>query len=197
MCSIISRGFGAERAVIVGYARTSTADQEAGFAAQRRDLEAAGCERLFSEKVSSMGGRAQLEAALDFVREDDVFVVTKLDRLARSVRNLMEVMDRLKAKNVELRILDMGLDTSTPTGKLILGVMAHVAQFERDMMLERQREGIARAKADGKFKGRKPAARAKAADIRRLRAEGVMPTAIAAKLNIGRTSVHRVLGAGV
>jgi DNA invertase Pin-like site-specific DNA recombinase len=182
--------------VIVGYARTSTADQEAGFAAQRRDLEAAGCERLFSEQVSSMGGRAQLEAALDFVREDDVFVVTKLDRLARSVRNLMEVMDRLKAKNVELRILDMGLDTSTPTGKLILGVMAHVAQFERDMMLERQREGIARAKADGKFKGRKPTARAKAAAIRRLRAEGVMPTAIAAKLNIGRTSVYRVLDAG-
>ena len=182
--------------MIVGYARTSTADQEAGFEAQRRDLEAAGCERLFSEQVSSMGGRAQLEAALDFVREDDVFVVTKLDRLARSVRNLMEVMDRLKAKNVELRILDMGLDTSTPTGKLILGVMAHVAQFERDMMLERQREGIARAKADGKFKGRKPTARAKAAAIRRLRAEGVMPTAIAAKLNIGRTSVYRVLDAG-
>ena len=182
--------------MIVGYARTSTADQEAGFAAQPRDLEAAGCERLFSEQVSSMGGRAQLEAALDFVREDDVFVVTKLDRLARSVRNLMEVMDRLKAKNVELRILDMGLDTSTPTGKLILGVMAHVAQFERDMMLERQREGIARAKADGKFKGRKPTARAKAAAIRRLRAEGVMPTTIAAKLNVGRTSVYRVLEAG-
>jgi DNA invertase Pin-like site-specific DNA recombinase len=179
--------------MIVGYGRTSTVEQAAGLEAQRRDLLAAGCQKLFEEQVSSVAQRAQLEAALDFVREGDVFVVCKLDRLARSVRNLMEVMDRLKAKGVELRILNMGLDTSMPTGKLILGVMANIAQFEREMMLERQAEGIAKAKREGKFKGRKPTAMAQAAEIRRLHAAGVMPTAIATQLGIGRTSVYRAL----
>ncbi|WP_273972734.1 recombinase family protein, partial [Xylella fastidiosa] len=103
-----------------------------------------------------MGKRAQLEAALEFLREGDVLVVTKLDRLARSVADLMELIQTLDRKSVGLRVLNLGMDTHTPTGKLMLIVLGGVAQFEREMMLERQREGVARAKAAGKYKGRKP-----------------------------------------
>ncbi len=106
--------------------------------------------------MSSVAARPELEAALDFVREGDVFVVTKLDRLARSVANLLEIVARLERKGVTLRILNLGLDTSTPTGKLMLTVMGGVAEFERSMMLERQREGIAKAKGEGRYKGASP-----------------------------------------
>ncbi|MDD0868884.1 recombinase family protein, partial [Xylella fastidiosa] len=142
--------------MIVGYARTSTADQMAGFDAQLQELKAVGCKKMFQEQVSSVGKRAQLEVALEFVREGDVLVVTKLDRLARSVADLMELIQTLDRKSVGLRVLNLGMDTHTPTGKLMLTVLGGVAQFEREMMLERQREGVARAKAAGKYKGRKP-----------------------------------------
>ena len=181
--------------MIVGYARTSTVDQVAGFEAQDRDLKAAGVERSFAEQVSSVGDRPELEAALGFVRQGDVFVVTKLDRLARSVANLMEVVARLEAKGVTLRILNLGLDTSTSTGKLMLTVMGGVAEFERTMMLERQREGIAKAKAEGTYKGRKPTARAKAAEVQAMKAEGKSVRAIAEALGISVGSVHGMLKA--
>ncbi|BAI72022.1 DNA-invertase [Azospirillum sp. B510] len=182
--------------MIVGYARTSTVEQEAGLDAQLRDLEAAGCERIFREQVSSVdvAARDQLTAALDFVREGDALVVTKLDRLARSVAHLLEIVAVLGRKNVALRILGLGIDTGTPTGKLLLTVMGGIAEFERSIMLERQREGIAKAKADGKYKGRKPTARAKATEVRQLHADGVGPAEIARRLDIGRASVYRVLG---
>jgi DNA invertase Pin-like site-specific DNA recombinase len=179
--------------MLVGYARTSTIDQEAGFEAQLRDLAALGCERVFQEQVSSVARRDQLEAALAFVREGDTLVVTKLDRLARSVTHMGEIVSRLEAKGVALRIEAMGVDTSTPTGKLMLNVLASVAQFEREMMLERQREGIAKAKAAGAYKGRKPTARAKSAEVKALSAEGLSMPKIAAKLGIGVGSVHRIL----
>lgn len=179
--------------MIIGYARTSTVEQEAGFAAQLRDLEAAGCERTFSEQVSSIAERQQLEAVLDFVRDGDVLVVTKLDRLARSMGNLMDIVRVLERKKVGLRILAMNLDTSTPTGKLMMNVLGSVAQFEREMMLERQREGIAKAKAEGKYKGRAPTARSKAADIRELKAQGLAAPAIAEQLGVSVRSVWRAL----
>ena len=181
--------------MIVGYARTSTVEQVAGFEAQERDLRTAGVEKVFAEQVSSVASRAQLEAALDFIRAGDVLVVTKLDRLARSVADLCAIVKRIEAKNAALRILAIGLDTATSTGKLMLNVLASVAQFEREMMLERQREGIAKAKGEGKYKGRAPTARAKAADVRRLADEGMTREAIAAKLNIGVASVYRALRA--
>jgi DNA invertase Pin-like site-specific DNA recombinase len=181
--------------MIVGYARTSTTEQVAGFEAQSRDLTTAGVERTFAEQVSSVADRPQLEAALDFVRDGDVFVVTKLDGLARSVANLLEIVARLDRKGVTLRILNLGLDTSTPTGKLMLTVMGGVAELERSMMLERQREGIAKAKADGVYKGRKPTARAKADDVRALKAEGKSVRAIAEALGISVGSVHGLLKA--
>src|SRR6516225_5626668 len=177
---------------LVGYARTSTADQQAGLEAQHRDLKAAGCRKVFSEQASAVGQRAQLEAALDYCREDDTLVVTKLDRLARSARHLSELVDRLEGKGVTLRILNFGgdaVDTRGATGRLMLNMFAAMAQFEREMMLERQREGIARAKAEGKYKGRKPTARAKAEQVRLLLADGIGPSEVVRRLGIGRTSV--------
>src|SRR5262245_1820849 len=151
--------------MLVGYARTSTVEQLAGFEAQTRELKAAGCDKLFAEQVSSVATREQLEVAVDYIREGDVLVVTKLDRLARSMRDLMAIVYRIKGKGAALRILNMNLDTSTPTGELILNVLGSIAQFERAIMLERQREGIAAAKAAGRYKGRAPTARAKSDEV--------------------------------
>jgi DNA invertase Pin-like site-specific DNA recombinase len=182
--------------MLIGYARTSTLDQEAGLEAQERDLRAIGAERIFSEQTSSVGRRKALEEAIGFCREGDTFVVTKLDRLARSVTDMWSIIHRLESKGVAVRILNLGLDSSTSTGKLMLTVMAGVAEFERSMMLERQREGIAKAKAEGKYKGRKPTAKAKAAEIHALKKEGASMGDIAKKLGIGKGSVHRVLAVG-
>ena len=179
--------------MIVGYARTSTIDQDAGLEAQHRDLSAAGVEKLFSEQVSSVAQRPQLAAALDFVREGDVFVVTKLDRLARNVGDLVEITRRLEAKGVALRILQLNLDTSTPTGKLMLNMMGSIAQFERELMLERQREGIAKAKAEGKYRGRQ--ATIDTAKIRELVNLGIPKAKIAKQMGISRDSVYRALDA--
>lgn len=179
--------------MLIGYARTSTLDQKAGIEAQVRDLQAIGCDKLFQEQVSSVdvASREQLALALEFIREGDTLVVTKLDRLARSVAHLMNILDTLKAKGASLRILNMGIDTSTPTGKLLLTMLGGVAEFEREIMLERQREGIAKAKAEGKYKGRVPTARQKSEEIRELWMQGCGATDIAKKLNISRASVYR------
>lgn len=178
----------------VGYCRVSTTHQDAGFEAQIRDLTAADCDKIFSEQVSAVSGqRDQLALALDFVREGDTFVVTKLDRLARSMRDLMSIVDRIAAKKASLRILDINMDTGNYMGKFALHLFGAVAELEREMMLERQREGIARAKAEGKYKGRKPTAKAQAVHVHGLAAEGMKPTAIAKQLGIGRSSVYRIL----
>jgi DNA invertase Pin-like site-specific DNA recombinase len=182
--------------MLIGYARTSTLEQEAGLEAQTRDLTALGCERIFAEQVSSVGERAQLKAAIEFAREGDTLVVMKLDRLARSVTHLWDIVRKLEAKGVALRIVNLGMDTSTPSGKLMLTVMGGVAEFERDMMLERQREGIAKAKSEGRYKGRKPTAKAKADEVKALAAEGMSMGSIATKLGIGKGSVHRILTNG-
>ncbi|HMF77563.1 MAG TPA: recombinase family protein [Bryobacteraceae bacterium] len=124
--------------MIVGYARTSTVDQLAGFEAQLRELGAAGCEKTFQEQVSSVAEREQLNAAIEYVREGDIFVVAKLDRLARSVPDLMAILQTLGRKRVRVRILNLGMDTQTPTGKLMLTVLGAIA------------------KSEGRYKGRKP-----------------------------------------
>jgi DNA invertase Pin-like site-specific DNA recombinase len=183
-----------EAQMLIGYARTSTLEQVAGYEAQHRELRAAGCERLHSEQVSSVATRAKLDAALDDLRPDDTLVVTKLDRLARSMRDLMSIVEAVKAKGATLRILAMNLDTGSPTGTLMLNMLGSVAQFEREMMLERQKEGIAKAKGDGKYKGRAPTAMRKAEQVKALAAAGIGATEIAAKLGIGRASVYRALG---
>jgi DNA invertase Pin-like site-specific DNA recombinase len=181
---------------LIGYARTSTADQQAGLEAQIRDLKAVGCRKVFSEQASAVSQRAQLGIALDYCRDGDTLVVTKLDRLARSARHLSDLVDQLEAKGVTLRILNFGgdaVDTGGATGRLMLNMFAAMAQFEREMMLERQREGIAKAKADGKYKGRKPTARLKADDAVRMFRSGKRVSHIAKELGIGRGSVYRAI----
>jgi DNA invertase Pin-like site-specific DNA recombinase len=167
-------------------------EQQAGLDAQIRDLKTAGCEKIFTEQVSAVGKRPQLEAALDFIREGDTLICTRLDRLARSTQHLLEIAERVKAKGADLCILNLG-DTSTATGRLMFTVIGAIACFERELMLERQREGIAKAKAEGKYKGRKATARAKSAEVTALVSEGVRPTDIARRLGIGRASVYRIL----
>lgn len=179
--------------MLIGYSRTSTVDQKYGLTAQIEALESEGVEKIFSEQVSSVAIRPELESAIDFCREGDVLVVTKLDRLARSIHDLWKIVNRLEEKKVELRILDLNMDTSTPTGRLMLSMMGALAQFEREMLLERQREGILRAKAEGKFKGRKPTARERQPEIQRMHSEGMKPDAIASELGISRMSVYRYL----
>jgi DNA invertase Pin-like site-specific DNA recombinase len=180
--------------MIIGYARTSTTDQLAGLEAQQRDLDAAGAERVFSERVSSIATRPQLRECLSFLREGDVLAVTKPDRLARSTADLLSIHADLTKRGVGLLILSMGgerLDTRNPTATLMLTILAGVATWEREIMLERQREGIAKAKADGKYKGRK--ATIDAATIQAMKADGVGPAEIAKRLGVARSSVYRVL----
>jgi DNA invertase Pin-like site-specific DNA recombinase len=182
--------------MLIGYARTSTVDQVAGLEAQEQQLAATGCTKLFAEQASSVGQRDQLAAALDFVREGDTLVVTRLDRLARSTADLLGIVAMLEGKKVGLRILDFGgseVDTRSPTGRMLLTMFAAVAEFERAIMLERQRAGVARARAQGKYKGRAPTARRKAGQVAALKASGLGASAIAAELGISRASVYRVL----
>jgi DNA invertase Pin-like site-specific DNA recombinase len=183
--------------MLVGYARTSTADQAAGLEAQIRDLQAAGVEKVFSEQVSSVGARAALKACLEFLRERDVLVVTKPDRLARSTAALLTIEADLSKRGVGLVVLSMGgekLDTRNPTSKLMLTILAGVATWEREIMLERQREGIAKAKSEGKYKGRSPTVAKQAVEIRALHADGLGPSHIARRLGVARSSVYRMLG---
>ncbi|WP_035724055.1 recombinase family protein [Fodinicurvata fenggangensis] len=177
----------------IGYARTSTLDQKAGFEAQLKSLEAAGCSKIFREQVSSVQKRPELERALDYLRDGDTLVVTKLDRLARSTAHLLALSETIQEKGANLQVLDLNLDTSTPTGKLLFTMIGAIGQFEREMMLERQREGIAKAKEEGKYKGRKPVAKAKADEVLSLKAEGMGPMEISRRLGIGRSSVYRIL----
>ena len=158
-----------------------------------RDLKAAGAEKLFRENVSSVAPRKQLETAIEFAREGDTLVVTKIDRLARSVRHLCEIVDRLQAKGVALRILNMNLDTNDATGKLMLQIIGSIAEFERSIMLARQLEGIAKAKAEGKYRGGIPTARAKAEQVFALVDAGKTKEAAAEELGISIRSVFRIL----
>ena len=134
-----------------------------------------------------------MDAALDSIHDGDTLVVTKLDRLARSTAHLVQITDGLEAKGASMHILNLGVDTGTPTGRLMLKMLGAIAQFEREILLERQREGIAKAKAEGRYKGRKPTARAKAKDVLQLKDNGVGATEISRTLGIGRASVYRII----
>jgi DNA invertase Pin-like site-specific DNA recombinase len=182
--------------MLIGYARTSTSEQVAGLEAQQRQLRATGCNKVFCEQVSSVAVRDQLDAVLDFAREGDALIVTRLDRLARSTTDLLNIVATLERKGVALRVLDFGgseMDTKSPSGRMLLTMFAAVAEFERGVMLTRQREGIAKAKAEGRYRGRAPTARAKARDVRALAQSGTGASAIAEKLSISRASVYRIL----
>jgi len=180
----------------VGYARTSTVTQDAGLEAQVRNLKAAGTEKVYSEQTSSVAKRDQLAECLAFLREGDVLMVTKPDRLARSTADLLAIEADLSKRKIGLVVLSMGgerLDTRNPTSKLMLTILAGVATWEREIMLERQREGIAKAKAEKKYKGRAPTARNQKADIIAMKAAGSSVIEISDKLSMSRMSVYRVL----
>lgn len=182
--------------MLIGYRRSSTTEQLAGYEAQEQQLLATGCTRVFGEMTSSIAQRNQLEAALEFVREGDTLCTCRLDRLARSTSDLLSIVDRLEAKGVGLRILDFGgseVDTKSATGKMLLTMFAAIAEFERTLMLERMKAGVAKAKAEGRYKGRAPTAQRKAPQVRELRATGLAARDIAAKLGMSRSSVYRIL----
>ncbi len=180
--------------MMIGYARVSSVSQSLDI--QHEALAQAGCEKVFAEKMSgrSTTAREQLALALDFVREGDTLVVTRLDRLARSVGDLHQIIEKLAAKQVAFRCLNQsGIDTDTSTGRLMLAVLGAVAAFENDIRRERQMEGVMKAKAAGKYRGR-PAS-IDPSTIRDLKAEGFGATEIAKRLKIGRASVYRALDA--
>ena len=177
---------------MVGYARVSSVGQSLDI--QLGELEKAGCEKVFAEKRSgtSADARAALQDALEFVRDGDTLVVTRLDRLARSSNDLHNIIAKLTAKGVKFHCVQQsGVDTDSGMGKLVLAILGAVAEFETDIRKERQREGIDKAKADGRYKGRKPSV--DVAKVRELHSAGVGPSAIAKELRMGRTSVYRAL----
>jgi DNA invertase Pin-like site-specific DNA recombinase len=179
---------------MVGYARVSSVGQSLDV--QLEQLRGAGCEEIFQEKRSgtTREGRRELEAALRFVRKGDVFCVTRLDRLARSMIDLRKIVDTLQDKQVGFRCLQQPIDTTKSEGRLMLHVLAAFAEFETDIRKERQMVGIAKAKAAGKYRGRK--ATIDPTEIAALKESGLGATAIARKLGIGRASVYRINTAG-
>ena len=184
--------------MLIGYARTSTTEQAAGLAAQERDLKAAGAAKVWTEQVSSVGQRAALVECLAYLREGDALVVTKPDRLARSTADLLAIEADLSKRGIGLVVLSMGgerLDTRNPTSQLMLTILAGVATWEREIMLERQREGIAKASAEGKYKGRAPTVMRQAESIKAMHASGAKPAHIAKALGVARSSVYLALKA--
>ncbi|MCK8458702.1 recombinase family protein [Sphingomonas faeni] len=180
--------------MLVGYGRVSSSGQSLDI--QHQALSQAGCEKVFSEQVSGRStiGRDQLADALDFVRDGDTLVVTRLDRLARSVGDLHQIIERLTAKGVAFRCINQsGVDTDTSTGRLMLAVLGAVAMFENDIRRERQMEGVTKAKAAGKYRGR-PAS-IDPTRVKELHGTGMGPAQIAKAMNIGRASVYRALSA--
>ena len=179
---------------LYGYARVSTLDQDLGI--QRAALKAAGCKVIRAEKASGTrrDGRTELQVLLDFVQPGDTLVVTRIDRLARSMKDLQDIVHELKGKSVALRATEQPVDTGTAAGKAFLDMLGVFAEFETNLRRERQVEGIKRGQGPkGVYKGRKPSI--DAAELRRLRDEEKLgPTAIARRLGIGRASVYRVIG---
>lgn len=174
-----------------GYARVSTTDQD--LAIQEAALRTAGCEIIRSEKRSgtSTEGRTELQTLIEFARKGDAIVVTRIDRLARSIADLAGIVRTLENKGVSLRATEQPIDTGTAAGRAFLQMLGVFAEFETAIRKERQMEGIAKAKAEGVYKGRKPSI--DTAQVRALDAEGIGATEIARRLGIGRASVYRVL----
>lgn len=180
---------------LVGYARVSTLDQD--HTTQIERLEKAGCTKIFSEKKSgtTQNGRTALDECLNYIREGDTLVFTKIDRLARSSRDLQNLVHDLEEKGVSIMALDQAIDTRTPHGKAFLGMLAVFAEFETNIRKERQLEGIAKAKEEGVYTGRKPTAQAKKGEIERLLEQGLSKPKIAEALGMSVASVYNVLKA--
>lgn len=181
---------------IIGYARVSSAGQD--YETQVERLKEAGATKLFAEKRSGLDNeRPELERCLEYIRDGDTLLITKLDRLARSTSHLHQIVDQLNAKGVGFRVLDdPTLDTTTRTGKLVFGILASIAEFETSLRKERQMEGIAKAKAEGRVGGRpRQITDEKIADIHRMRGEGLSIRKIAGEIGFSKAAVQKALAA--
>src|ERR1700691_5224665 len=172
---------------VIGYARVSTTDQDLSI--QKASLKGAGCDVIRAEKRSgtTTKGRDELKTVLDFLRKGDVLMVTRIDRLARSIGDLQDIVRAVRAKGAALKATEQPIDTSTAAGKAFLDMLGVFAEFETNLRKERQLEGIADAKARGVYKGRKPSV--ETARLKELHAQGIGATEIAKRLGIGRASV--------
>jgi DNA invertase Pin-like site-specific DNA recombinase len=179
--------------MLIGLARASILDGITGLEAQECELLAAGVERVFWEYTSSVSARPQLDAAIEFAREGDTLIVTDLSTLAQNVTDFVKIQRRLAGKSVHLRVLNLGLDTRHCTSQVIMDTIVTISQFERQIISERWREGIAKAKREGKFKGRTPTAPAKADEVKRLAASGLPKCKIAQEVGISKRTVFRIL----
>lgn len=174
----------------VGYARVSTIGQN--LESQLKALT--DCEIIFKEKQSgACKSREELNRMLEYVRKGDAVKVTKLCRLARNTKHLLEIVEFLDSKSVTLQVLNLGIDTASPTGRLMVTLIGAIATFERQLLLERQAEGIALAKQKGRYKGRKPTARAKRVQVNNLLVRGMTKLQIAKELGISLSSVYRII----
>jgi len=178
---------------LIGYARVSTKEQDNQL--QIDALNNAGCEKIFTEKQSGTTTKNRIELAncLSYMREGDTLQVTRIDRLARSLRDLQNLVHELKLKGIALKAIEQPVDTSTAAGKAFLDMLGVFAEFETNIRRERQLEGIAKAKAEGRYMGRKPTAQAKSEQVLELIAQGMTKKAVAEELNIGVASVYRIL----
>lgn len=175
----------------VGYARVSTTDQDTSI--QVKQLEEAGCDKVFHEQLSGKTrDRPQLEAAMEYMRVGDVFVVTRICRLARSLRDLKNIVHDLEERGIGFQVTEQQIDTTTTTGKFMLNMLGAIAEFERDMITERQKEGIEAAKKKGKYQGRPKSMNLDVPDIIRKRENGMPVAQIAREAGCSRTSIHKV-----
>jgi DNA invertase Pin-like site-specific DNA recombinase len=179
---------------IVGYARVSSVGQKLDI--QIEKLQGYGCEKIFEEKVSgTTANRIQLQQCLDYLREGDSLVITKLDRLARSTFHLTQIANFLEEKKIDFVVLDQKIDTSTPTGKLLFNMLASIAEFETEIRKERQLEGIEKAKFKGvKFGAKKKLTEEEVEQMTQERESGVLVKNLAKKYGISIPSVYRLIG---
>ncbi|TGV20142.1 recombinase family protein [Pseudoalteromonas sp. MEBiC 03607] len=176
-----------------GYARVSTLDQSTSI--QREALEAAKCDRIFEENASgtTREGRSELSLVLEILREGDTLVVTRIDRLARSLKDLQDIVHDLKSRGIHLEATEQPVDTKTAAGKAFLDMLGVFAEFETNLRKERQLEGIAKAKAKGVYKGRAPLSDEKKAKVKRMYSDGIKPAQIVRETGIGKTSVFKII----
>lgn len=178
----------------IGYARVSTKTQQDSLQNQQEQLESVGCEKVYAEVASGMKSkRPKLEEALDYAREGDTLIVTRLDRLGRSTLDTLKTLQSIDEKGVRVQALDLDLDTKTPAGRLVISVIASLAQWERDLLVERTKEGLAHARSQGRYGGRPAALTSEQKKaIRSALKDGMSAISVAKSFGVSRSTIERV-----